>query len=134
MEPMDVPSNINITSGKCSGDSTVLCRWFSIQGDFALQSTFGNIWGHFRLSPVGGGCISIDRVEAQDAAKCPTCTGQVHNEELSYPTVTETKWKNSVLCYGNAHNPHRNPMKWYYYYSSILDRGILERFNALEVK
>ena len=52
MEPMDVPSNISITSGKCSGDSTVLCRWFSTQGDFALQSTFGNI-GKFSVVTSG---------------------------------------------------------------------------------
>lgn len=60
---------------------------------------------------------------------------QVSPTAKNYPTHCHSeKSGKTVLCYVNAHNPHRNPIRWYNYYSSILERGLLETFNALEMK
>lgn len=36
-----------------------LDQWFLIGGSFACQGTFGNVWGHFRLSQLGEWCVCV---------------------------------------------------------------------------
>lgn len=61
-------------------------EWFSSRGNFALEGTFVNVWGHFWLWELGGrGPKGIWLVEARDTALHRQCIRQSSQQRIIWP-------------------------------------------------
>ena len=73
-------------------------KWFSTERgrwDFCPQGTYGKVWRCFLLSQLWRSAPDLDRLEAKNAAECPTMHGMgPHNRNSIVPSVNTARvWK-----------------------------------------